>query len=160
MQATGQIDTRSNVAPLVRTANLQRNTVQFVQAGKVITLQQVVRKLGKRDPLIVTVQTLLHRFFVDHLVNGEVFADITQESQYIHTAKPVIVVRSNRRVVATVEIEERCNLFADFIHPLLHGVFGIQFTLSGFKARVTNQTGCAAHQCDRFMACLLEAFQA
>ena len=59
-----------------------------------------------------------------------------------------------------IEIEERRNLFADFIHPLLHSVFGIQFTLGGFKARVTNQTGCATYQCDRLMACLLEAFQA
>ena len=59
-----------------------------------------------------------------------------------------------------IEIEERRNLFADFIHPLLHGVFGIQFTLSGFKAWVANQTGRAANQGNRFMARHLEAFQA
>jgi hypothetical protein len=114
--------------------------VQFIQAGKVIALQQVVGELGEGDTLIVTVQTLLHGFFVDHLINREVLTDITQESQHVHAAKPVVVVRGNGSVLATVKIEERCNLFADLIYPLLHGIFGVQFTLGGFKARASNQT--------------------
>ncbi len=44
-----------------------------------------------RNPLIFTVETLLNRFFVDHLVNGEVFANIAQEGQHIHIAEPVMV---------------------------------------------------------------------
>ena len=88
------------------------------------------------------------------------FTDIAQEGQHVHAAKPVIVVRRDRRVVAAVKIKERGYLFADFIHPLLHGILGIQLTLSGFKAWVANQTGSAAHQRHRFMTCLLEAFQA
>ena len=112
--------------------------MQFIQAGKVITLQQVIGKLGERDTLIVTVQTLLHRFFVDHLVHREVLTDVTQEGQHVHAAEPVVVIRGNRRVVAAVEIEEWRNLFTDFVHPLLHGIFGIEFTLSGFEARVAN----------------------
>ena len=134
--------------------------MQLVQTGKVITLQQVVGELGKGDTLVVTVQTLLHGLFVNHLVNREVLADVAQEGQHVHAAKPVVVVRGNGRVITTVEVEERCNLFADLIHPLLHGIFGIQFTLSGFKAWVTNQTGRAAHQRNRLMARHLEAFQA
>ena len=160
MQTTRQIDTRRDVAPLVRAANLQADAVQFIQAGKVITLQQVVGELGKGDALVVTVQTLLHRFFVNHLVNGEVFANVAQEGQHVHAAKPVIVVGRNRRVVTAVKVEERRNLFADLIHPLLHGVFGVQFTLGSFKAWVANQTGRAANQCDRLVARHLEAFQA
>ncbi|MNP23755.1 hypothetical protein D3C76_1164750 [compost metagenome] len=96
MQTTRQVDTGRDVAPLVGTANLQGHAVQFVQAGKVITLQQVVGELGEGDALIVTVQTLLNRFFVDHLINGEVLADITQEGQHVHAAKPVIVVSGDR----------------------------------------------------------------
>ena len=125
MQTTGQIDAGGDVAPLVRTADLQRHAVQLVQAGKVVTLQQIVRELGKGDTLIVTIQTLLHRFFVDHLVNREVFTDIAQEGQHVHAAKPVIVIRRDRRVVAAVKIKERSHLFADFIHPLLHGILGV-----------------------------------
>ena len=134
--------------------------MQFVQASKVIALQQVIGELGKGNTLIVTVQALLHRFFVNHLVNREVLANITQEGQHVHAAKPVIVVGSNGSVIAAVEVEERGNLFADLIHPLLHGIFGIQFTLSGFKAWITNQTGCTTHQSNRLMARHLEAFQA
>ena len=160
MQATGQIDTGSNVTPLVRTANLQADAVQFVQTGEVVALQQVIREFSKGDTLIVTVQALFYRFFVNHLVNREVFADVTQEGQHVHAAKPVVVIGGNRGVITTVEVEERCNLFADLIHPLLHGVFGVQFTLSGFKAWVADQTGRAAHQGHRLMACHLEAFQA
>ncbi|MNP60828.1 hypothetical protein D3C76_1559490 [compost metagenome] len=51
-------------------------------------------------------------------------------------------------------------MLANFVHPLLHGVFRIQFTLGGFEARVTNQTGRTTHQRHRLMAHLLEAFQA
>ena len=160
MEATGQIDTGGDVTPLVGTANLQRDAVQLVQAGEVIPLQQVVGELRERDTLIVTVKTLLYCFFVNHLVNREVFADVTQERQHVHATKPVVVVRRNRRVVTAVEIQERCNLFTDLIHPLLHGVFGIQLTLSGFETWVANQTGRAANQCDRLMAGHLEAFQA
>ncbi|SQC93091.1 Uncharacterised protein [Cedecea neteri] len=69
--------------------------MQFVQAGEVVTLQQVVRELGERDPHVVTVQTLFDGFFVNHLVNREVLADITQEGQHVHTAEPVIVVSGN-----------------------------------------------------------------
>ena len=125
MQTTGQIDAGGDVAPLVRAADLQRHAVQLIQAGKVVTLQQIVRELGKGDTLIVTIQTLLHRFFVDHLVNREVFTDIAQEGQHVHAAKPVIVIRRDRRVVAAVKIKERSHLFADFIHPLLHGILGV-----------------------------------
>ncbi|MNL56878.1 hypothetical protein D3C87_1804000 [compost metagenome] len=70
--------------------------MQFIQTGKVITLQQVVREFGKGDALIVTVQTLLDRFFVDHLIDGEVLADVAQKGQHVHVAKPVIVIRGNR----------------------------------------------------------------
>ena len=160
VQTTGQVDTGGNVAPLVRTADLQRHAVQLVQAGKVVTLQQVVGELGKRDALVVAVETLLHRFFVDHLVYREVLADITQEGQHVHAAKPVVVIRGNGRVIPAIKVEERRDLFADFIHPLLHGIFSVQFTLSGFKARVANQPRRAADQRNRLVASLLEAFQA
>ncbi len=160
VQTTGQVDTGRDVPPLVRTANLQGDAMQFIQAGEVIALQQVIGEFGKRDALIVTVKTLLHRFFVDHLVDGEMFADITQEGQHVHAAEPVIVVGGNGGVITAIKVEERRDLFANFIHPLLHGVFGVELTLSGFKARVANQTGCAADQRHRFMPCLLEAFQA
>ena len=160
MQTTGQVDTRSDVTPLVRTTNLQHHTVLFVQTGEVITLQQVVGKLSERNPLIFTVETLLNRFFVDHLVNGEVFANIAQEGQHIHIAEPVIVVRRDSRVFSTVEIEERGNLLADFVHPFLNSFFGVQLTLSSFEARVANQTRRAAYQRNRLVARLLEAFQA
>ncbi len=88
------------------------------------------------------------------------FADIAQEGQHIHIAEPVIVIRGDGGVFTAIEIQERCNLFADFIHPFLHGFFCIQFTLGGLKARVANQTGRAAHQCNWLMPCLLETLQA
>ncbi|MNE74712.1 hypothetical protein D3C80_1708080 [compost metagenome] len=96
MQTTGQVDTGGDVTPLIGAADLQRHAVQFIQTGKVITLQQVVREFGKGDALIVAVQTLFDRFLVDHLIDGEVLADVTQEGQHIHVAKPVIVIRCNR----------------------------------------------------------------
>ncbi len=160
MQTTGQVDTGGDVPPLIGTANLQCHAVQLVQAGKIVALQQVIGELGKRDALIVTVQTLLHRLFVDHLVYREVLPDIAQEGQHVHAAKPVVVVCRDGRVVTAVKVEERRNLFADLIHPLLDSVFRVKFTLGGFKARIANQARCATHQRHRLMACLLEAFQA
>ncbi|VFS89761.1 Uncharacterised protein [Raoultella planticola] len=51
-------------------------------------------------------------------------------------------------------------LFANFIHPLLHGIFGVQFTLGGFKASGHQSDRLLPHQRHRLMACLLKAFQA
>ncbi len=160
MQTTGQIDTGGDVAPLIRTTNLQRHTVQLVQAGEVITLQQIIGELGKGDALIVTVQTLLHRFFVDHLVNREVLADITQEGQHVHAAKPVVVVGGDGAVAAAIEVEEWRHLLADLFNPFVDGFTGIKFTLCGFEARVANQAGCTTDQRHRLVAGILKTLQA
>ena len=160
MQAAGQVDTGGDVAPLIGAADLQGYAVQLVQAGEIIALQQVIGELGKGDALVVAVQALLHRFLVDHLVNGEVLADIAQEGQHVHAAEPVVVVCRNGRVAAAVKIEEWRNLLADLRHPLLDGLLGIKLAFRRFKARIANQTGGTAHQRNRLMARFLEALQA
>ncbi len=88
------------------------------------------------------------------------FTDIAQESQHIHAAEPVIVIGRDGGVFAAIKVQEWGNLFTNFRHPLLNGLFSVQFTLGGFEARVANQTGRAAYQRNRFVPCLLEAFQA
>ncbi|CAH0287512.1 hypothetical protein SRABI106_03432 [Rahnella aquatilis] len=134
--------------------------MQIVEGGKIVTLQQVVREFSEGDTTVITVQTLFHRFFIDHLVNREVLTDITQESQHVHAAEPVIVIGGDSAVFATAEIQERRNLLADFLNPFIHGFIGVQLTLRGFKARIADQTGCATHQSHWLVPVQLKAFQA
>lgn len=92
MQMMGQIDVGGDVVLLVRIVDLQCYVVQFVQVGKVVILQQIVREFGKGDILIVMIQMLFYCFFVDYLVDREVFIDIVQEGQYVYVVKLVIVI--------------------------------------------------------------------
>ena len=158
--ATRQIDTRSDVAPLIGTADLQLHLVAVVQLGEIEALQQVIGKLGEGDAGVVAIQALLNRFLIDHLVDGEVLADVTQEGQHVHAAEPVVVVGRDSAVAAAVEIEERRNLFADFLNPLVHRIGGVQLALRRFEARIADEAGGAAHQRHRLVAGQLEALQA
>lgn len=105
------------------------------------------------------VEMLFNCFFVDYLVNGEVFVNIVQEGQYIYIVELVIVVCCDSRVFFIVEIEEWGNLFMDFVYLFLNSFFGVQFTFGSFEVWVVNQICCVVYQCNWFVVCLLEVFQ-
>ena len=83
MQSSGEVNPPGNVTPLVGAAHLQTALIATVQLRKVIGLQDHVSEFGEADAGIVTLNALLDRFLLDHGINREVLANITQEGQYI-----------------------------------------------------------------------------
>ena len=100
VQTAGQVDTGSDVAPLVGTADFQNCAMTFVQFGKVVALQQGVGEFGKGNAHIVALDTLFDGFLVQHGVDGEMLADVAQEVEAVHAAEPVGVVGHNGCIVA------------------------------------------------------------
>ena len=100
VQTAGQVDTGSDVAPLVGTADFQNCAMTFVQFGKVVALQQGVGELGEGNAHIVALDTLFDGLFVQHSVDGKMLADVAQEVEAVHAAEPVGVVRHNGGVIA------------------------------------------------------------
>ena len=80
-QPPHEIDARHDVAPLVGRAALQPAAVALVQLEEVVRLQQHVRELGVRDPLLARLEARLDGVALDHLVDREVLADVAQEVQ-------------------------------------------------------------------------------
>lgn len=105
------------------------------------------------------VQMLFYCFFVDYLINGKMFIDIVQESQYIYVVELVIVIGCDGGVFVVIKVQEWGNLFMNFCYLFLNGFFSVQFMFGGFEVWVVNQIGCVVYQCNRFVFCLLEVFQ-
>ena len=158
MQAAGQVDTGSDVTPLVGAADFQNRAVAFVQFGEVVALQQGVGELGEGNAHIVAPDALFDGFLVQHSVDGEMLADVAQEVEAVHFAEPVGVVRHNGGVFA-FKAQKRFQLVADAFYPAGNGFGGIQAALHRFEAGVANHTGRAAHQSNRRMPRLLETSQ-
>ena len=155
MQATRQVGPGDDIAPLVRTADLQDAAVTLVEFGKVVTLQQAVGEFGVGNPLILAHQTLLHRFFLDHGIDREVLANVAQEFKAVHAAEPVVIIGHHGRVRA-VEVEEGRHLVADFADPAGDDLRRIELALGRLEAGIADHARGAADQRDRLVPSLLE----
>ena len=158
VHAAGQLGTGSDVAPLIRAADLQHAVVAAVQLGEVVALQQRVGEFGVGNALAIAIDTLLHRFLFDHGIHREVLADVAQEFQRAHAGEPVVVVGHDGRVGA-FEIEEGRDLAANLVDPAGDDFGRVELALGSLETGVANHAGGTAHQRDRLVASLLEAFQ-
>ena len=89
-----QADPGDDVAPLVGAADLQRAAVPPVQFDVVVGLQQHVAELGVGDA--VAVQPPPDGVAIQHHVDREVLAEIAQELDRRHRARPLEVVGDDR----------------------------------------------------------------
>ena len=158
VQAAGEVGAGRDVAPLVRTTDLQHAVVASIEFRKVVTLQQAVRELGVRNALLVAVDALLYRFLLDHGVDREVLADVTQEIERTHRTKPVEVVGHDGRVGA-VEVEKGGHLPANLVDPAGDDVGRVELAFGCLEAGVADHAGGAANQRDRCMPGLLETLE-
>ena len=97
----------------------------------------------------------LHGVARQHPVDREVLADVAQEVDRRQRGGPVVVV-DHRRGVGAVERQERLDLAAHALDPLLDRVEGVERALPGV-ARVADHAGGAADEGVRRVAGLLEA---
>jgi hypothetical protein len=111
------------LAPLIGPAELHGTAPILVQAVEVIGLQQHVRELGVRDAVLAIFETRAHRLFRDHVIDGEVLADVAQELQVGDILEPVIVVDDNRGARA-VEAENAADGLRDAGEVVLQLLLG------------------------------------
>ena len=100
--------TCGHVAPLVITTKLQANAILLILIKEVVTLKQLIGKLGERQSVTsLTIQTLLHAILGHHIVYGDMLSHLTgkvEEGKILH---PVIVVYQLCLVgLITIEVEE------------------------------------------------------
>ena len=91
VSAADEVDARKDVAPLVGAADLQLATVVLVQPPVVVGLQQHVRELGVRDA-VLALDPGADRLAGEHLVDGDVLADVAEEGQQRDVTGPLVVV--------------------------------------------------------------------
>ncbi len=99
-----------DVAPLVGPADLDRAAQVVVQPEVVVGLQQHVAELGEGDA-VLGVDPQLDALARQHLVDGDVFADVAQELEDRDRLCPVTVV--DERPAAGVEIDDASELLLD-----------------------------------------------
>src|ERR1017187_8099635 len=140
-----------DVAPLVRTPELQGAVVIEVKAQEVVGLQQHVRELREGEANVVTVEAALDRIFRNHLVDGEVLTNVTQEIGERHRRQPVGVVQQQRPRTpgAGLEIEETAQLFADPDQILFNLLDREKRAFDDLEARVARETGTPTGESDR-----------
>ena len=106
IHAADQLDPRRDVAPLIAPAELQRHAVAPAELEEVVRLEQHVRELGVRD---ARVHARAHRVLLQHVVHGEVLADVAQEVHQVQRVQPLRVVAHARRA-RSLEVEEALEL--------------------------------------------------
>ena len=85
-------------------------------------------------------------------------ANVAEKIEHINVGCPIQVVHHQRRVIA-VKINKLADLLTYFLDPAPHDLRGIQLSLRGLEAGVTNQTRSATHQCNGAVTGLLKAPQ-
>jgi hypothetical protein len=145
-----------DIAPLVRPAHLQLAAVVREQMHKVVALHQLVAELGKGD---AGLQSVLHRIFGHHIIDGDVLAYLTHELEETHALVPVVVVHQLGTVGAVLKIEETQQLGAHPGHIAGQRFFVQQVALGRFAARVAYHARSPAHQRDGPVAGPLQMHQ-
>ena len=140
VEHVGELGAARDVAPLVAAAELQRDAVVTEKVEEVQRLQQDVAELGVAD---AGFQTRPHHVAGQHPVDREMLADVTQEVDRRHSG-PVVVVDHGGRV-GPLEGEERLDLAAYPLHPVLDRVQGVEIALAGVL-RVPDHSGGATDE--------------
>src|SRR5439155_7426479 len=155
-----QVDSGGDVAPLIAAADLQFAIVFLAEHVKVQCLEQHVTELGVADADLAVFHSGAHAFLLDHLIDGEMLADVAEEIEASHVFRPGSVVHEPRRVRFCVEIEQPTQLLLHAGDVRRDRLLPEQVALGGFATRIANGPGRAACNCDRMMAKQLKPSQA
>ncbi len=144
-----QVDSASQVAPLVRAAGLQHTVVVEVELTEVEALQDLVAELCVADALI-GVQPGAHGILLQHGADPVVLTDLTKEIDGTHGLGPVEIVDDLRRV-RTIKTQELTDLGGEVPHPLGNRLAGVE---RAFRRgpRIADQARRSAHEPERPVA--------
>ncbi len=92
----------------------------LVKDVEVIPLHDLVGKLCVRNPCL---DPFFHRLLTHHVVDSEVFSDISEEVNEADAAKPVVVVDHDSFIFAIFKIKKARKLSLDRLDPAIYCVF-------------------------------------
>src|SRR6185503_3481565 len=156
LHAPDQVDPGSNVAPLITAADLDGALLRAEQVQEVERLEQHVAEFGVRDAAL---DARLHRLLLQHDVDAEMLADVTQEIHEALLRQPLGVVQHDGARLGRVEVEQAGHLVALALQVLADLLLREQRPLAALSARIADQAGAAAHQHDGLVAGQLEVPQ-
>ena len=156
--AADELHPGGDVAPLVAAAGLQLAAGDVVQVQEVVRLEQHVAELGEGNA-VLALEARAHRILGDHVVDGEMLADIPQEIHQVERKQPIGIVHHPRRVGFDVEIKEMGQLGLDRLDIGLDDLLRKQLAFGGLAAGVADHAGAAARQGDGMVAEALQAGQ-
>ena len=122
----------------------------LVKDVEVISLHDLVSELSVRNPCF---NPFLYRLLAHHVVDSEVFSDITEEVNEADAAKPVVVVDHDSFIFPIFKVKKTRKLSLDRLDPALYCVFCLETTLSIFEGRISDETCSTANERIRFVTC-------
>ena len=155
--APDQIDATDDVAPLIGTTDLDLAAEVVVEPQVVVGLQQHVRELRERDP-VLAVDPLAHALAGEHLVDRDVLADVAEELEQRHRLGPVAVV-DEHAACRVVELDDSADLLLDRRHVVIERGVVEQVALLGPSARIADHARRTTSQGDRPVTGHLETAQ-
>jgi hypothetical protein len=158
-QLADEIDSRGDVAPLIAAAHLQSAAVPVEQLQEVVRLQHEIAELGVRNA-IFAFETTAHRFFLQHVVDGEMLAGVAEKRDEIDRRQPVGVVDDARGVLAWRKIQKPLELHAHGRDIRVDLLGREQHALLRLAARIADHARAAADNRDRRVTESLQAREA
>ena len=144
-----QVRTAEHVAPLVVSAHFEAAAVAMEQLQEVVALHQHVGELQEAEAVLGR-HTGLVAVRGEHLVDGELGADIAHKLDEVQVAQPVAVIDDDG--VSFAEIQETGHLLFDALHVAVNGFRGQHFPHVRLAGGIADHGGSAAHQGNRLMA--------
>ena len=154
-----QLDAGKDVAPLVRAAHLQIAAIVIVQHEVVVRLEQHVTEFRVRDALFAG-HPGRHGLLGQHVVDGEVLADIPEEVRHPDLAQPVSVVDDTGGVGLDVKIQEMGELELDVLDVVVDLLHRQKLSLVVPTRRVADHAGSSPGDCNWRMSVPLHSHEA
>ena len=79
-----KVNAAGDIALLIVAAKLDSAVVGFIEVVEVVRLKQRICEFSKRQTFSGVFNAAADMFLGDHLVDGEVFADVAQKFKKIH----------------------------------------------------------------------------
>lgn len=156
--ATNQLGTGGDVAPLVGTTHLELATLGLVEVQVVVTLEELVGKLGEGHALgKFAIQTALHAVFGHHIVHGDALTDFARKVEEGIVLHPVVVVHQLGSIGGiALEVEKARQLGFDAIDIVTQGFLVEKVALGALARGIANHTRSPPHESEGLVACLLK----
>ena len=155
-----EVSTGGDVAPLVRTADLELAFVLWfdVQVIEIVSLQELVAEFGVADPG-AAFHARADAVLGDHDVDRKIFSDVAQKIEVADAAGPVGVVDEASGIGRRAEVEQARELVGDRADVVLELFTREEIALGGFTRRIADHAGGSTGKGERVVAGELKTAQ-